>query len=71
MASVAAVPPAIAVSTTLPASTAASEAATPSAESAASCHVRGCSVRSTAAGSTTMRPNANAVASTRMSNDDP
>src|SRR5260370_15210529 len=70
-ASVAAEPPAIAVSTTPPASIAATAAPRPTIEIADSCHVRGWSVSSTAAGSTTIRPNAKLTPSILKSSEEP
>ena len=58
-ASVAAVPPASAVSSTPPASTASIAAPTPSAATVPSCQLRGWSVRRMAAGTRITRPNAN------------
>ena len=70
-ATVAAVPPAIAVKTTPPASTAAMAAPTPSSEIDASAQVRGWSVSSTAAGRTIINPNAKLTPSTRRSSAEP
>jgi hypothetical protein len=71
MASVAAVPPAMAVSTTLPASTAAIAAPTLSIDMADSCQLRGCNVSSAAAGKTIIRPNAKLTPSIRRSSGVP
>src|SRR5690348_5503752 len=70
-ASVAAVPPAIAVSTTPPDSTAAMALASPTSDTTDCGHARGCSDRSTAAGAAIMTPNAKLTASTLMSNAEP
>src|SRR5919201_1108787 len=70
-ASVAAVPPAIAVRTTPPASTAATPAESASVDTAACGHGLGCSVRRTAAGTAIIRPNANVTLSILRSNAEP
>ena len=70
-ASVAAVPPAIAVRTTFPASSAAMADVNASSEMVASCHVRGCSVSISATGAATIKPKARLAASIRMSKAEP
>src|ERR1700730_6972078 len=70
-ASVAAVPPASAVSRTPPASTASMAAPTPRAATVPSCQVRGWRVKRMAAGTRTMRPNATATPSIRSPNHEP
>src|SRR5690348_6634268 len=70
-ASVAALPPAIAVSTTPPDSSAASDAASASRETTACGQSRRCRVRRIAAGVATISANANDTPSRRMSKDEP